>query len=301
MTERAGETAMGQDGRTVSVERVGGAGTISSMRTGTFALLIASAVLGSASRVDAECALRIGASPNSEPIPLQGSVYGYTDSYEPLPVEIAWTAGTGTAQFTRLSGAITRVDYAGNAGAVLTVNGTRYTLAPHAPTPHVPQLISIARHKGAWTCSSYDYLAIELDSSPAAVHARWTRDGVTSDYWVVASENTIALGELNCGGTTLPPSEIDLGGHLALFAVFPDGSEHLFADEEVHLRPSLSNNTVDVALRAKLDEIVRAGGPGSSDGGLWVVVLTFLVAGSLLFGAPYLAPRPAAGARRSAP
>jgi hypothetical protein len=172
-------------------------------------------------------------------------VFAYVDSLEPLGTKIEWESGTGATVLTALSAAITRIDYSGTAGAVLRVNGSPYTLSANPQTPKVPRILAMQRHQGSWTCSSFDEVTIKLSEPTTGVRARWTRNGHVSEYWVVPSGHDIQLGKVNCGGTTLPPSELDEGGRLELFAILPDGSEHPFADEHVQLSPEPAESRGD--------------------------------------------------------
>lgn len=195
----------------------------------------------------AECALRTAASPNEPPIPLRGVVFAYVDSFEPIPTNVAWEHGTGTSTETRLSPSVVRIDYAGPAGANLVVNHTRYTLASVPPAPRVPTLGAVSRHAGQWTCSRYDVLRIPVQGDAAAVRARWTHAGHTTDHWVVPSKGAIELGKVDCGGTTIPPSELDDGGTLELLAVFPDGTEHRIAEPFPVTAPSSPRTVLGIA------------------------------------------------------
>jgi hypothetical protein len=188
-----------------------------------------------ASPAHATCILRSWANPEGA-VPLRGSVFTYTDGgFENKPPHVTWRGGQGTATSIAVSPTITRIDYRGPEGATLVVrpghyereeSGNKYVLSAHTPALAVPRVTSIERRKGAWTCSSYDYLAITLDAPVAALRARWTREDSTfADHWIVDGR-VFELGMLNCGGTTLSPRDIDAGGTLALTAILVDGSEH---------------------------------------------------------------------------
>jgi hypothetical protein len=160
---------------------------------------------------------------------MHGSVFVYRerDLREAVVVDVAWAAGHGHVTITKMSPTITRVDYEGSDGAVLRVENTSYTLSSQTLRPRVPRVEKIRRIQGQWTCSSYDYLSIAYDAPTAAVRARWTRGGRVSEFWMVGYYNQVELGKVNCGGTTIPPSELDRGGSLELIAILFDGSEHL--------------------------------------------------------------------------
>ena len=160
---------------------------------------------------------------------MHGSVFVYRegDLREGVGVDVAWAAGHGHVTITKMSPTITRVDYEGSDGAVLRVENTSYRLSSQPLRPRVPRVQNVSRIQGKWTCSSYDYLSIRYDAPTAAVRARWTRDGRVSEYWMVGYNNEVELGKVNCGGTTIPPSELDRGGALELIAISFDGSEHL--------------------------------------------------------------------------
>jgi hypothetical protein len=195
---------------------------------------VVAALASQASLAHATCILRSWASPGGA-VPLRGSVFTYTDGgFENKPPHVTWRGGQGTATSIAVSSTITRVDYQGPEGATLVVRPGHYdreesghTFELSARTPlAVPRVTSIVRSKGAWSCSSYDYLAITLDAPVAALRARWTREDLTfADHWIV-DDRVFELGMVDCGGTTLSPRDIDAGGSLALTAILADGSEH---------------------------------------------------------------------------
>lgn len=204
----------------------------------------------------ATCALAWWTNATDDPVPRTGSVFVYALHAEPTRPLIAWEGGTGTATLVALTPDITRIDYAGPDGARLVVRGdvgpVEFRLSAYT-FPRTPRLVSITRARREWTCSGYDQLTIVLDAPAVAVHARWTRDGVTSEHWSVG-DTTFELGALSCAGTTLPPSELDAGGSLSLSAVLVDGTEHALV-EDVLVR----GETVLAPVRAPWALIVALG------------------------------------------
>lgn len=129
-----------------------------------------------------------------------------------------------------ISASVVRIDYTGHAGSSLIVNNTNYTLVPgwHPPLAS-PRVVSFTREQFAWTCSSHDALHATIDQPTAAIRALWQHEGIT-DEWIVPArkheqDQVLMLGDINCAGTTLDTKQLDAGGHLELFAIYPDGTE----------------------------------------------------------------------------
>lgn len=205
-------------------------------------VVVLATVLGLRSSAEATCVAPYGASPSSAAAPTRGvafTYYGYyTDTWAAPPIH--WVTGAGSVVTTAVSPNITRIDYAGTPGAILQI-GKPDGFGPDATltlteTPSrfvVPRVLSLSLRRGHAGCAGWDNLTIEVDQAPSALHARWTRDGKTSDVWLVNSTAGFELGQATCGAPNLDPAELRAGGQLVLFAVAPDGSEHLILDRHV--------------------------------------------------------------------
>lgn len=176
-------------------------------------------------------------------VPTRGVLFVYDEAGR-WP-EVRWVNGTGTASMTKLPASIEdaeyvdvgksrrvlkalvlRVEYEGTAGARIVVNSRDYTLVSDWRAPiDAPRVTSFAHHQDSWTCSSSDSLELDIDQPTAAFRARWTFDGSTKEWVIPAREARLSLGKLDCTGTTLPPDELENGGHLELHAIRLDGSE----------------------------------------------------------------------------
>lgn len=197
------------------------------------ALVIVALLLGGIEQAEAMCAYlpRNGAASTS--IPTRGSLYVY-DGTLGSPTEhrqeVSWRGSVGVATEVKVSDTIVRIDYEGEPGSELIVNRVRYPLVPEwrAPT-RAPRLLRYWHQLNRWTCSRTDSLRIEIDQPTAAIRARWTHEGKSTEWLFPApgsaSTSELELGKINCGGTTLPPSELRTGGHLELTAIRFDGSE----------------------------------------------------------------------------
>jgi len=180
-------------------------------------------------------------------VPFTGSLYIYDESLgfggrttvaaEEQPwVEVAWDGKPGETSFTRIGEAVARLDYTGFPGTTMKVHLKQWddTFSYHLEaqwraSTKQPRVLQTWHHTSAWTCSWADSLMIQLDQRAAAVRARWTYGGKTTE-WVVPprterSKVVVELGKINCGSTTLAPQQLAAGGKLELFAIRFDGSE----------------------------------------------------------------------------
>ena len=161
-------------------------------------------------------------------LPPQGSVFVYLEG-DGLEL------GAPGATRTRISDTVTRVDYDLREGSDLVLlekyrgkifRQLQLPIDPNYRAPSTPPRVRDYWHQTyAWTCSSSDSIRIEIDQYVAAFRARWTFDGRTTEWILPPEDQTLELGKINCGGTTLPPEQMRLGGHLQLIAIRFDGSE----------------------------------------------------------------------------
>jgi hypothetical protein len=150
--------------------------------------------------------------------------------YARSELSVSWRGPAGSVTQTELADYVVRIDYEGLEGSELVVNGVDYPLVRDWRSPaRAPRVIRYWHLQNHWACSSTDSLSIEIDQPTAAIRARWTHDGATTEWvvpaWGRAPAPVVELGKINCGGTTLPPAELRKGGRLELFAIRVDGSE----------------------------------------------------------------------------
>ncbi len=153
---------------------------------------------------------------------------------EDFVVDARWTGGDGLVTQSRVSSKVIKVHYEGAAGSELVLGKYwNYRLTSQWRVPDTAPRAMMARHDaGYWTCSSWDVLHITLDQPTAAVRVRWTFTGQQRE-WLIPTHasydddgrDQLSLGKLSCGGTTLPPKELAIGGSLELVAIRHDGTE----------------------------------------------------------------------------
>ncbi len=211
------------------------------------AAVITVGVLAAATdRADAECVSpSFNGTVSSSVVPTRGVLFVYDE--DGRAPEVSWNGDVGQTALTTLTASVagldydfntisfrpflkstvTRIDYEGPAGSLIVVNRRSYQLASDwQPPSQPPRVASYAHHQNEWMCSSTDVLVVDLDQPTAAIRARWTYRGTTTEWVLPAREGTLLqLGKIDCGGTTLRPEELLEGGHLELLAIRLDGSE----------------------------------------------------------------------------
>ena len=204
------------------------------MRAAAVLVAVSSVLLATARLADATCATPSWIGTESSSVPTRGSLYVYEGRQSDSPDEplrevqhaVTWTGTAGVAVQNQIGRDVVRIDYAGSAGSVLVVNGVRYRLVGDwRPPVEAPRILESWNRKSEWTCSSEDTVNIKLDQPSAAVRVRWTYRGRTTETIVPTAQNVLVLGKINCGGTTLDPVELRVGGQLELLAIRLDGGE----------------------------------------------------------------------------
>ncbi len=193
-----------------------------------FVVLVLSLVLATPQRADAMCAHPSWVGTESSSVPTKGSLYAYDEivNHEAYQHEVSWTGTPGVAVQTKVAKSVVRIDYSGPAGSELVVNRVAYRLISDWRAPaEAPRVADYWHREHRSTCSSEDTLNFEVDQPTAAIRVRWTFRGETTETIVPAERNVLALGKINCGGTTLAPVELHAGGHLELTAIRLDGTE----------------------------------------------------------------------------
>jgi hypothetical protein len=204
------------------------------MRAAAVFVVVSSVLLATAHRAGAECATPSWIGTESSSVPTRGSLYVYEerqgdspdDQSREVQHDVTWTGIAGVAIQNQIARGVVRIDYAGSTGSVLVVNGVRYRLiADWRPPVEAPRILESWNRRSEWTCSYTDTMNIKLDQPTAAVRVRWTYRGRTTETIVPTKQNVLVLGKINCGGMTLDPVELRVGGQLELFAIRLDGSE----------------------------------------------------------------------------
>jgi hypothetical protein len=204
-------------------------------------LLVTLGILLACHEVRADCAVPqwVGGADRTV-LPTTGSLYIYDETLgwgENLPrADVTWTGTPGTSRFTRVGETVVRLDYAGKPGGAMEVHlrawdeTMTYELDARWQAPNGdPRALRYWHHVHEWTCSNADSVMIQIDQRAAAVRARWTYEGKTTE-WIVPphterSKVVVELGKINCGTTTIPPEQLANGGKLELVAIRFDGSE----------------------------------------------------------------------------
>jgi len=132
---------------------------------------------------------------------------------------------------------VTAVPYRASAELVVGEDGreARFPIDPAwQPPARAPRAVTVLRSTFAWTCSSQDAVAIQLDQPVAAVRVFWARDGRREETLVVprpidtatgVPAAVILLGKIDCAGENVPVEDLERGVVLALTAIRPDRSE----------------------------------------------------------------------------
>jgi hypothetical protein len=199
-------------------------------------------VLLACAEAHADCAVPqwLG-TPTGTDVPTRGVLFlhdeslRWSDDAQPV-VEITWK-GSGSTTISRVEDSVARIEYEGSPGAELTIapgyyddSRATYRLGADWRAPSAaPRVLQYWHHQTEWTCSWADTLMIQLDQPAAAVRARWIYYGRAVDYIeALRSDDTksaLALGKIDCGGTSIPPDQLARGGELELYAIRHDGSE----------------------------------------------------------------------------
>lgn len=201
-------------------------------------MVIAMVIAVLASPAEASCgAPRWSSLADGATLPSRGVLFVHDEALDGDDLQLVWRDGTaGRWTVTPLSTTVARVDY--DAGSAMGVElfafprapGERAGLDPRWRAPsRLPRVVALSHEQGAWTCSSHDLLAIELDEPVAAVRVRWTFGRITRELvevpWTRGGRPVLALGKIDCGGANLDPLELFVGGALELIAIRFDGSE----------------------------------------------------------------------------
>lgn len=194
-------------------------------------LLVLGLALAAERSADAACACPPKLSPESGSIPLRGSLYlGDVYLLEHGEVSVRWIGAPGSATWSIRDG-VARLDYSGPEGSELLIitfkqyERARYKLDAGWRAPiGAPHAIRVEHEQSRWTCASTDALFIKLDQSTAAVRVRWTHSG-TIENRILATDGTVALGQVGCCGSNLSTDELHDGGELDLVAIRVDGTE----------------------------------------------------------------------------
>jgi len=205
-------------------------------------LLLVVAVAAAPHVAHADCgrALFLG-TPSETTIPRAGSLY-FFDSLAPSmsPGLVATFRGRpGVVDRVKIDEAITRLDYisfdGGELDIELGVEGQThavYHLAAALPADPAPRVLQFWHDdRTCFDCANSDAVMLQLDAPVAAVVARWTFDGVSTEWLVVphTSEDVpgaavVELGDVDCIASNLDMDEMHAGGHLDLTAIRVDGS-----------------------------------------------------------------------------
>jgi hypothetical protein len=191
----------------------------------------------------AECLpARFLGTPSGATLPRVGSIYVYDQRAGWADAETAYTAvfrgAPGVSKVTIIGEGVERIDYVygGFGDGSLEVSlGDAWAHAVYhidpawrpEPAPRVLQYWRDAPNM--W--DEGDAVMIQIDQPVAAVVARWTFDGVVTE-WLVAPHtdedlpgaSVVELGEVTCGAQTLDMAEMHAGGHLELVGIRADGS-----------------------------------------------------------------------------
>ncbi len=202
------------------------------------ALVVTVAATTTAGRADAMCGepAWVGSTPGTT-IPAHGSLYVYGEA---LDYDSHTHVGGPIVRETRISHTLARLDYDTDARELRVHAGWEDVYAfyvdPHWAAPKfAPRVVQAWHHASHWTCSSTDSVSFQLDQPTAAVRVVWSYFGAPAREWIVPTQlatsprgwllNVLELGKINCGGTTIPPEELAVGGELTLYAIRFDGSE----------------------------------------------------------------------------
>ena len=194
-----------------------------------------------ASPAHADCARQMWlGTPSGTTLPKVGSLYlddeGQALSARP-PLQVSFSGAPGVYNVVRVGAQVLRLDYVGFDGGTLDValgddEHATYPLAGDWHAGPAPRVLEYWHDAYAWECSRADALMIQIDEPTAAIVARWTFHGDTQEWLIpartredVPGVSVLPLGHVNCGNsTTLPPAQLQGGGHLELTAIGFDGS-----------------------------------------------------------------------------
>lgn len=206
------------------------------------ALVLAGALLHAPAPAAAECATPLWPSlPDGGEVPTRGVFYlrnGYLAAEGRwIPPELEWSGLLpGFAYATQVGPQVVRIDYAGPAGARLTVRDTWHEptvelAAGWRPASESPRVLLFSHRKpsGDQGCGDGEELTIQLDQAVAAIRVHWTAGAENIELLEapqpVGLLSVLHLGETSCGPANVALEVFRQRGELELHAIHFDGTE----------------------------------------------------------------------------
>jgi hypothetical protein len=173
--------------------------------------------------------------------------------------------------------------------------GARFAVSKTWTPPQArPRVVSTTRHRRQWTCGFEYTIDLRIDQQVAGFRVRWHDGAAWSEQILPPAAHrqgtVLHLGELACGGLTLPLAALERGVRLDLRAIRFDGSEVAVSGLPWLVRLDDLVMTSDIDSNAVFDHADRPALPAPGGAPAWprlrIVwvggVLALLVAGAIV-------------------